>query len=81
VGRGVTGGGHLNREAAGFGFPVEQAPFDVGDGDGSGVVVGLVAMLFGAVVPGVAAGVGVPIRVLVFRCSSVSLDMTFLLWT
>ncbi|MFB4273435.1 hypothetical protein [Nonomuraea sp. GTA35] len=45
------------------GLPVEQAALDVVDGDRAGVVVGLAALVAGAVVPGGATLAVEPIRV------------------
>ena len=75
VGHGAEVGGDLHRHPAGRRLPVEQPALDVLDRDGAGVVVGLVALLLGAVVPGVAALSVLPIRTLVFRCSIVSRDI------
>jgi hypothetical protein len=41
-----------------FGGPVEQAPFDVGDGDRAGMVIRFDVLGGGAVVPGVTALLG-----------------------
>ena len=59
VGHRVGVGGHLDRDPAGHRLPAEQPALHVGDRDRARVVVGLLALLLGAVVPGGAAGVGV----------------------
>ena len=63
----------LHRDPAGDGLPVEEPAFDVGDGDRAGVVVGLLALVLGAVVPGGAAVGGVAdqrVGVQVLQCLS-----------
>jgi hypothetical protein len=59
VGHGVGVGGDLHGQGSGLGLPIEEAAFHVGQRDRAGVVVGLVALVFGPVVPGGAPGVGV----------------------
>ena len=44
--------GQLDGDGPGDGVPVEQPAADVLDGDRAGVVVGLLALVFGPVVPG-----------------------------
>ena len=73
VGHRLQVGGDLDGDPAGDGVPVEEATLDVGDRDRARVVVGLLALLLGAVVPGGAAVVGVAdqgVGVQVLQCLS-----------
>ena len=60
MGHGAEVGGHLDPDVTRHRLPVEEASFDLGNRDGSGVVVGLLALVLGAVVPRRSPGVGVP---------------------